>query len=76
MEEKQLICRHYPYGGGPPPYDSMDTRGVLFFLPSYTPGNAYREVYTMAFSSISHRILNMHDIWEQVLSVLAPNIIC
>ena len=31
-EEKQLICRHCPYGGGIPPYDSTDTRGVLYFL--------------------------------------------
>ena len=27
------------------------------FLPSYTPGNAYREVYTMVFSSINHQVL-------------------
>ena len=34
MEGKQLICGHCPYGGDPPPppYDSTDTRGVLFFL--------------------------------------------
>ena len=44
-EEKQLINGHCPFGGGTPP------------PPSYTPGNAYREVYTMAFSSISHQDL-------------------
>ena len=32
MEEKQLICGNCLYGGGGPPYDSSNTRGVLFFL--------------------------------------------
>ena len=30
-KEKQLICGYCLYGGDPP-HDSMDTRGVLFFL--------------------------------------------
>ena len=55
--KKSNLSADIVHMGGGPPHDSTDTRGVLFFLPSYTPGNAYREVYTMAFSSISHQDL-------------------
>ena len=38
----------------------MDTNVVTFFLPFYTSGNAYREVYRMAFGSISHQYFRAH----------------
>ena len=58
---KAFYLRTLSVGGGdPPPPPSPWLYGhqrCTFFSPSYTPGNAYREVYTMAFSSISHQDL-------------------
>ena len=62
--------------GGPPPM-TLRTPEVYFLFFLHTLMERHIERCTPWHLALSvTRILNMHDIWEQVLSVLAPNIIC